>query len=172
MEQLLRQKREELVKRWEDREKRLQGVRLKEKALEDRARKRRRLEDHGSSSAAGGNGRRMQVDDEDAEWLVSDPSDRDAGQGDALSGLSKESRDILTKIGLGGHRGPGAKEDEDDMREEGVKVRGPLLLYEGDGEVVTCFICRSTIPREHTLNCLNSLLSSVVRPFHLHSPRP
>lgn len=106
------------MRRWEDREKRLEVARLKEKALEDRVRKRRRIEEHASSHRT--------VDDEDAEWLLNDPDDRAADSQDPLSGLSKESRDILTKIGLGGWKGPGATEEE-ELLEENIKVRIPVV---------------------------------------------
>ncbi|KAF5251641.1 hypothetical protein FANTH_3251 [Fusarium anthophilum] len=112
VEQLLRRKREELVTRWEDREKRLESLRLKEKAQEERARKRRRVEDFVPS--------RSRIEDEDAEWLLDDPDDRDAGPQDALSGLSKETREVLASIGLGGAKRP---EEEDDLLEEPIKVR-------------------------------------------------
>jgi hypothetical protein len=116
VEQLLRQKREELVRRWEERETRLEAVRLKEKALEDRVRKRRRVEENAAS--------RRTADDEEAEWLLDDPDDRGGGSQDPLSGLSKESREILTKVGLGGWKGRDAAADEgEELLEEGIKVR-------------------------------------------------
>ncbi|KAH7014976.1 helicase C-terminal domain-containing protein [Ilyonectria destructans] len=111
VDQLLRRKRDELVNKWEDREKRLENLRLKEKALEERGRKRRRIED---SSLAG-----SRVIDEDAEWLLDDVDDRDSGPQDALSGLSKESREVLTSIGLGG---PRTRAEDDDLLEEEIKI--------------------------------------------------
>ncbi|KAH7212002.1 helicase C-terminal domain-containing protein [Fusarium oxysporum] len=111
VEQLLRRKREELVTRWEEREKRLETLRLRERAQEERARKRRRVEDYVPSKS--------RVEDEDAEWLLDDPDDRDAGPQDALSGLSKETREVLASIGLGGAKKP---EEEDDLLEEEIKI--------------------------------------------------
>ncbi|CAM1503592.1 Fc.00g011830.m01.CDS01 [Cosmosporella sp. VM-42] len=111
VEQLLRRKRDDLVSRWEDREKRLEALRLKEKVLEERGRKRRRIED----SHAGGS----RVIDEDAEWLLDDLDDRDTGPQDALSGLSKESRDVLMRMGLGGPKKP---DEDEDLLEEGIKI--------------------------------------------------
>jgi chromosome transmission fidelity protein 1 len=125
IEQLLRQRRDDLVRRWEEREKRLRAVRLKEKALEERAKKKRRVDVGGYSSAGGGKQQRYKEEDEEAEWLVGDSGERDAG--DALSGLSKESRDILTKIGLGSYKGGQDPKEEEDLLEEGVKVRDTLL---------------------------------------------
>lgn len=97
-------------------------MRLKEKAQEERVRKRRRVEEHVATLRT--------VDDEDAEWLLDDPNDRGAGSQDALSGLSKESREVLSKLGVGGWKGPEAQEEE-ELLEEGIKVRKPLLLHNG-----------------------------------------
>ncbi|KAG8406156.1 ATP-dependent DNA helicase chl1 [Metarhizium acridum] len=113
VDQLLRRKREELVQRWEDREKRLEAIRLKEKALEDRGRKRRRLEEPIAS------GDFNDMDADEAEWLLDDWEDRDTGVQDALSGLSKESREVLERIGLGG---PRKKEEDNDILEEEIKI--------------------------------------------------
>lgn len=98
------------MRRWEDREKRLETARLKEKALEERGRKRRRVED----SAAG----LSSADDEDAEWLLDDwqSSDVDA----SLSGLSKETQETLARIGLGG---PMKRDEDEDLLREDIKVR-------------------------------------------------
>lgn len=57
---------------------------------------------------------------DEAEWLLDDWEDRDTGSHDALSGLSKESREVLERIGLGG---PRKKEEDDDILEEEIKVR-------------------------------------------------
>lgn len=122
VDQLLRRKREELVQRWEDRETRLEAIRLKEKAHEERGRKRRRLED---SVAAG---HRNDVEADEAEWLLDDWEDGNAGSQDALSGLSKESREVLERIGLGG---PRKKEEDDDILEEEIKVRPSAFLHIG-----------------------------------------
>lgn len=174
VEQLLRRQRDDLARRWEEREKRLRAVRLKEKALEERARKKRRVDDSDFSSAAGSKRQRYKEEEEDAEWLVGDASDRSAG--DALSGLSKESRDILSKIGLGGYKGGQDAKDEEDLLEEGVKVRTLLLLHHfhrrDHGEIVTCLFRRSTIRPEHILSCLSSLLSCAAQPSLPLYPNP
>ncbi|KAF7562953.1 hypothetical protein G7046_g1190 [Stylonectria norvegica] len=111
VEQLLRRKRDELANRWKDREKRLEGLRAKEKVLEERGNKRRRIEGPTAASS--------RVVDEDAEWLLDDMDDRDAGPKDALSNLSKESRDVLTKLGLGSTR---KQDEDDDILEEEIKI--------------------------------------------------
>jgi chromosome transmission fidelity protein 1 len=117
VEQLLSRKRGELLRQWEDREKRLASFRLKEKAQEERSRKRRRVEDTRATIET--------TIDEDAEWLL-DTDDHDVRQEDALSGLSKESREILEKIGLG-NRIKQADTDE-EIIEEKIKVRVLILI--------------------------------------------
>ncbi|KAM0466798.1 hypothetical protein ACHAPV_000307 [Trichoderma viride] len=116
VEQLLSRKRGELLRQWEDREKRLASFRLKEKAQEERSRKRRRVEDTRATVE--------NTVDEDAEWLL-DTDDHDVRQEDALSGLSKESREILEKIGLG-NRLKQADSDE-EVIEEKIKFRDSTL---------------------------------------------
>ncbi|KHN97459.1 DEAD-2 domain-containing protein [Metarhizium album ARSEF 1941] len=113
VDQLLRRKREELVQRWEDRERRLEAIRSREKEVEERGRKRRRLE---VSTAPG---QCTEMDPDEAEWLLDDWEDRDTGVQDALSGLSKESREVLERIGLGG---PRKKEEDNDILEEEIKI--------------------------------------------------
>ncbi|KAG6008263.1 hypothetical protein E4U21_004725 [Claviceps maximensis] len=114
VDQLLKRRRDELVQRWQDREKRLAAIRLKEKALEERGRKRRRLEAPEYSDS------RKDVDDHETEWLLEDLDDHDARPRDALSGLSKESRDVLERLGLGGpHR---KNEGEDEVLDEEIKI--------------------------------------------------
>lgn len=117
VEQLLRRKREELASRWEEREKRLEVMRLRERAREDRARKRRRIE--GSDTASGPD--LQSVEDEDAKWLLDERGEGEAGPaGDALSGLSKESREVLERMGLGRRK---LRAEDDETLEEPVKVR-------------------------------------------------
>ncbi|KAG6136637.1 hypothetical protein E4U38_001297 [Claviceps purpurea] len=113
VDQLLKRRRDDLVQRWQDREKKLAAIRLKERALEDRGRKRRRLE------APEDSGSRKNVDADEAEWLLEDLDDRDADSRDALSGLSKESREVLERLGLGG---PRRKEDDDELVNEEIKI--------------------------------------------------
>lgn len=166
VEQILRTKRDDLARRWEEREKRLQAVRLKEKALEERAKKKRRMDDGGYPSTVGGKRQRYKEDEEDAEWLVGDADDRDVG--DALSNLSKESRDILSKIGLGGYKGGQEAKENEELLEEGVKVRNTLLLHSylgRDHEIVTYSCCRSTTHPERIPNSHSSSPSSVAHHF-------
>lgn len=115
MEQLLRQKRDELAKRWQEREERLEAARRKEKAQEDRARKRRRVDEVRSQKW---------TINEDDEFLLDVQGDDAAshGSGDAQSGLSKEAREVLARFGLGIPKKNNGNE-ETDLFEEGVKVR-------------------------------------------------
>ncbi|KAF9874331.1 DNA repair helicase [Colletotrichum karsti] len=111
VEQMLRRKREELSRTWEEREKKLEQIRQKEKVLEARSAKRRRFDDGPSKSKAN--------IDEDDEWLLDEADDSGAANdGDAMSGLSKETKDILTRFGLGSLK----MEQEEDKVEDGVKI--------------------------------------------------
>lgn len=114
VEQLLRQKRDELAKRWQEREERLEAARRKEKAQEDRARKRRRVDEVRSQK---------RTIDEDDEFLLDVQGDDAAshGSGDAQSGLSKEAREVLARFGLGIPKKNNGNE-ETDLFEEGVKI--------------------------------------------------
>ncbi|ODA81364.1 hypothetical protein RJ55_04329 [Drechmeria coniospora] len=111
VDQLLQRKRDELVRAWEDREKRLVALQVKEKALEQRARKRRRVE------VAADAGVPKSAENEDAEWLL-DVEGPDLAN-DPLSGLSKESREVLERMGLGG---PKKRDDDEDMPKEDIKI--------------------------------------------------
>lgn len=116
IDQLLRRKREELVRTWEDREKRLENARLKEKAREERVRKKRRIEALVVSRDAG-------EDDDGDQWMLDDwhdENDHTSAPKDALSALSKESREVLERMGLGG---PKQQNDESEALEEEIKVR-------------------------------------------------
>lgn len=112
---MLKRKREEISRHWEEREARLKKIRAKEKQLEERGAKRRRLDD--------GNIRKSNkpaATDDDDEWLLDGGDDDDASQDDNPSGYSKETRALMGKLGLGA---PKAKEEEEDMGGDEVKVR-------------------------------------------------
>ncbi|KAL2017210.1 hypothetical protein VTK56DRAFT_2417 [Thermocarpiscus australiensis] len=120
IEAALRRKRDELARKWEEREKALERARAREKALEERARvsKRMRFEDGESASKR----KRRQELDEEAEFLIDDWHG-DANDGtlddDPLSQLSKETRTLLEKVGLGA----GRKQDSGDVEmEDEVKI--------------------------------------------------
>ncbi|KAI2464854.1 DNA repair helicase [Annulohypoxylon bovei var. microspora] len=111
--QMLKRKREDMLKQWEEREARLKKIRAKEKLMEERGAKRRRLED--------GNVRKSDkpTDDED-EWLLDGGQDEDAPHGDDNpSGYSKETRNLMGKLGMGTLQ---AKEEEEDTGENEIKI--------------------------------------------------
>ena len=134
VEQLLRRKREELTRRWEEREERLEKVRQREKAQEARRAKRRRIEE--AVEEGGG------PVDEEAEWLL-DWEDEDAKGSDPLSGLSAETRDTLARIGLGR---PKDKTEEDEELDDGIKVAAKSHLSRRKRMVVTRAPRSSTPP--------------------------
>uniref|UniRef100_L7JG97 ATP-dependent DNA helicase CHL1 n=1 Tax=Pyricularia oryzae (strain P131) TaxID=1143193 RepID=L7JG97_PYRO1 len=117
VEQALHRKREELSKRWQEREERLKQIREKEQRDEKRAAKRRRLLEEDRPVRPRG---QAPHEDED-EFLL----DWEGGSGgapgldDASGGFSKETRDLLEKVGLGF-----SKQDTgaDDDIEENVKI--------------------------------------------------
>lgn len=123
IEQMLRRKRNELVAKWEEREARLEAIRRKEKATEERGSKRRRI-DRPDITA-----RSKEEDEEEAEFLIDDWEEggggaaaaRTSDEKDALNGLSKETRALLQKIGMGEAQKIDA--DDEGAAEEEVKVR-------------------------------------------------
>jgi chromosome transmission fidelity protein 1 len=124
IEQMLRRKRNELVAKWEDREARLDAVRRREKATEERGSKRRRIDRPALA-------KKPQAEyEEEAEFLIDDwdeGGDAAATPGskekDGLDGLSKETQALLQKIGMGESK----KFDSDDSRtaEDEIKVCFP-----------------------------------------------
>lgn len=117
--QMLRRKREELLKKWEEREARLARIRAKEELLEQRGAKRRRIDDGPQRS-------RTQVtkDDEDDEWLLADRDAADGTTGDGSApSYSKETKNLMDKLGMGSLQ----KEEEDNLDEHEIKVG--LLLF-------------------------------------------
>ncbi|PHH56221.1 ATP-dependent DNA helicase CHL1 [Ceratocystis fimbriata CBS 114723] len=111
VDQLLSQKRRELGQKWEEREDKLEKIRQKEKAMEQRSNKRRRMEEARAE--------RAETDDIENRFLLEDIQDMGRNDNDMLSGFSKETRNLLSSLGLGG---PRKKEDEDDVLEEPLKI--------------------------------------------------
>lgn len=111
IEQMLKRKREEVIRKWEEREARLERLRAKERSMEDRASKRRRFDGPGAaahSSAA----------EDDDEWLLQD-NETDGDQGDGPSGFSKETRALMEKLGMGPLT---SQENETESIQEPIKV--------------------------------------------------
>lgn len=116
VEQTLQRRRDDLTRQWEEREKKLESIRLKEQTEEIRSAKRRRVNQGRQSSSA------KQADEDEDEWLLDEPDDSGAPDDDALSGLNKQTRDILLRFGLGSFK----SDDQDDAAlDDGVKVRHP-----------------------------------------------
>lgn len=118
VEQMLRRKREDLLQRWQEREELLAKIRAKERELEARGKKRRRIEDPTS-------GRGGKDVDEDAEFLLDDWDDDEAGD-DPMSIYSKETRALMESMGLGA---PKTQEKEAEEEEE-IKVCSMLLAMD------------------------------------------
>lgn len=157
VDQLLRRKQEELLQRWKDREKRLEEMRAKEKAIEERGRKRRRIAESSRSKAPD--------DDEDAEWMLEDWEDRRVAPQDTLSGLSKESREMLEKIGLGA---PKRDSKEEENLEESIKVSITVLKSR---LILNTDAFRYTTLLELTHSYRNSLQSCGDHSSHPRSPK-
>lgn len=128
IEQMLRRKRNELVAKWEDREARLEAVRRKEKATEERANKRRRVDRPAIPTKS------KAEDEEEAEFLIDDWEEggsggpaRSSDDKDGFDGLSKETRAMLQKIGMG--EAKKADADDDENPEEEIKVCACVLTY-------------------------------------------
>lgn len=116
IDQMLQRKRKELLASWEEREARLEKIRQREKRSEERGSKRRRLDGPESS-------RRGKDEEEEAEFLLEDWSGGDdpASDGqDPLSSLSKETRALLQKVGMGIAE---TSRLEEETPEDEIKVR-------------------------------------------------
>ncbi|KAL1860654.1 hypothetical protein VTK73DRAFT_7216 [Phialemonium thermophilum] len=116
IESMLRRQREDLARRWEEREAKLARIRAKERAMEERGRKRRRLAEASSAKA------KSAVPDEEAEFLLDDwngGEDELDAAGHNGSIFSKETRALMEKLGMA----PSKQDDEEDGDEENeVKI--------------------------------------------------
>ncbi|KAI3400090.1 hypothetical protein diail_4628 [Diaporthe ilicicola] len=117
IEQMLRRKRNELVAKWEEREARLESIRQQEKDTEARSSKRRRIDRPGTSAKS------QAEDEEEAEFLIDDWEEgvdtRRSDEKDVLDGLSKETRTLLQKIGMGEAR---KLEADDEPADDEIKI--------------------------------------------------
>jgi chromosome transmission fidelity protein 1 len=104
IDQMLRRKRDEVVKQWQEKEAALERIRAKEKLLEGRGPKRRK----GNTDHAQG---ADNSDQSEEEWLLADRGDDEYGTGTAASSFSGETRLLLETLGMGGLK---SKEIEDD----------------------------------------------------------
>ncbi|KAM7219668.1 ATP-dependent RNA helicase chl1 [Rhypophila decipiens] len=129
IENALLRKREELQRKWEEREKRLGEVRNREKQeekdsmLKGRGAKRARLDGADERTAAR---RTKGEEEEEKEFLIGDWN-RDGGGGDddeddPLYGISKETRALLERTGLGFGSRAGKLEEEEGKEEDEIKI--------------------------------------------------
>ncbi|KAG4218988.1 hypothetical protein PC116_g32532, partial [Phytophthora cactorum] len=115
VDQMLKRKREEILKQWEEREARLRKIRAQEKAIEERGSKRRRLEEGNARNSK----KTDNSDDDDDEWLLDEGQDKDSSQdGDDTSGFSKETRVLMNKLGLGSLK---TTEENEDISDSDIK---------------------------------------------------
>jgi len=131
IESALKQKRQELMGRWEERERKLRLIREREKELEERAmagshlKKRQKLGGDGHDYAGNGRGKKKDEVDEEREFLIGDWDGGASGEGDEddpLFGLSRETREMLEQVGLGlGTTKRGGGEEEGEVEDE-IKV--------------------------------------------------
>lgn len=112
IQQMLKSKRDEVVKEWKDREERLNRIRAKEKMMEYRGSKRRRVDDLSTQSNASG-------PEGDDEWLLDSQDGQETEADDIASKFSKETAILMQKLGMG-H--PKQYDDQEDRVEESLKV--------------------------------------------------
>lgn len=144
VESVLKRKREELSRKWEEREKRMAEIRRREKEAEERAAlkvrggKRMRLTDKdGDDEGVSGKGRKNKgEEDEEKEFLIGgwgNSGDGDVGEDDPLYGISKETREFLERTGLVVGKGRGEQEED---REDEDEIKVCLSLFCDGWEVV------------------------------------
>ncbi|RYP18252.1 hypothetical protein DL765_004051 [Monosporascus sp. GIB2] len=120
--QMLRRKREELLNKWEEREARLARIRAKEKMLEQRGAKRRKIDDSTPT-------RRAQDAEDEDEWLLADRDAAGAPDGnDSAPSFSKETKTLMEKLGMGNLQKP---DDDEEVDRGEIKVL--LLVDESSG---------------------------------------
>lgn len=123
IEVALKRRREELGKRWEERESRLERLRAKEKEMEERGRERERKRVRREEKGEMG---RDEEEEDEAYWI----GDWEGGGGDDYEGLSRETREMMARVGMGGGIRKEALEEEEEGDEGDVKV---CKMREGSG---------------------------------------
>ncbi|KAI0121734.1 helicase C-terminal domain-containing protein [Xylariales sp. AK1849] len=112
IDQMLKRKREEVVAQWEEQESRLQRIRAREKQLEGRGSKRRRVDDPASKTGI------SLVQDEE-NWLLDDREGEDERQATEASSFSKETKNLMEKLGMGTLQ---TQEHEEEPVHEQIKI--------------------------------------------------
>lgn len=150
IEQMLQRKRKELVVKWEEREARLAKIRGMERLIEERGNKRRRIDGPSAKPA-------RKEDEEQAEFLLDDWEEHEDGLGedehDPLSGLSKETRALLQKVGMGPIE---TSATSDDTPDEDVKA----------SDMLRCKLAMARLTRGHRFIMRRGL----TRSYHNSSP--
>ncbi|KAK4160519.1 ATP-dependent RNA helicase chl1 [Cladorrhinum sp. PSN259] len=156
VEVALKRRREELGRKWEEREKRLNRLREKEKELERKV----------LAMGSGRERKRARVDydergaDEEEEYLIGDWEDREEDEnGVGEGGLSKETRMMLAKVGLGGANWMGKKDDEDEENGDEGADEVKIFYTSRTHSQLTQFISELRRP-EFPLSVPATLLSS------------
>ncbi|KAH9890810.1 DNA repair helicase [Xylariomycetidae sp. FL2044] len=112
IDQMLKRRRDELLKQWEERESRLATIRNMEKSLEERGAKRRRIDE-------GRPKKNVNTSQDDDEWLLGqDGANNAPDEGLAGPAFSKETKTLMEKLGMGGLQ---AQEEGEAMDDE-VKI--------------------------------------------------
>jgi chromosome transmission fidelity protein 1 len=103
-------KRDEITRRWEEREKQLDQIRLKERKLEERARKRQRIDDvHGK--------KKMGEIDEEEEFLIDDWQEKPES-----TGLGEDAWKAVLEASL-------LREEAEQELEDEIKVNSPVFDF-------------------------------------------
>ncbi|KAK4244371.1 ATP-dependent RNA helicase chl1 [Corynascus novoguineensis] len=125
VEAALRRKRDELGRAWEERERALERVRAKEREMERESlaregggrRKRARVD--GGDGGGYDDKEKKRMVNEEREFLIGDWEGSVSGGGEGEDGLSRETRALMEKVGLGGTKR--SDEAEGELEEE-VKI--------------------------------------------------
>ncbi|KAI1863558.1 hypothetical protein JX265_008775 [Neoarthrinium moseri] len=110
--QMLKRKRDDVIQQWKDREARLERIRVKERSMEARGTKRRRVHEPGARASASS-------DQLEAEFLLDDRDSGDGEQVGEVSSFSKETRNLMEKLGMGPSK---SRDEEDETVDEPVKI--------------------------------------------------
>ncbi|KAL2194492.1 helicase C-terminal domain-containing protein [Corynascus similis CBS 632.67] len=124
VEAALRRKRDELGRAWEERERALERVRAKEREMERESLAREAGGRRKRARVDGGDGghddkEKKRMVNEEREFLIGDWEGSASGDGEGEDGLSRETRALMEKVGLGGMKR--SNEAEGELEEE-VKI--------------------------------------------------
>lgn len=169
IESTLRRKREELARRWEEREARLDRIREKERSMEKRGPKRRRIEEPALRTKGA-----AKDQDEEAEFLLDDWNQNgEVENNDGASLFSSETRALMEKVGLSVRKKDHEEEDNDDeLKVVYIFLQPPLAMALPRSEAHG--LSRYTTLRERIPSSRSSYPNSVGPRFLLpcRLPRP